>query len=113
AVEAGAFRVHQRGHQESRCAAVTGSGRVATQVAAHRDTLRVPRTDQVRSVRLGKVEPAEEAHLDARARGRIHLPPHHRVEQRGTGVAGRPDGGIATGQVVPAKAAFARAEVLW
>jgi len=107
AVEAGAFRVHQRADQEFRCFALA-----AVQVSAHRHALAIADLDQVSSIVGGEIKAAKETDLHPRASGRIDFAAHHCVENGFPRVAGRPDRGIAARQIMPAKAALAGAEIL-
>ena len=89
-LQPGVLRGTQRPDEEARRTVVA-----AFEVAAHRHAVLVGRGDRVRCVRHGIIEPetAEEAHADARARGREGLPALQRVEDRGAGVLAGPHRG--------------------
>ena len=99
AVEVAAVGVLQCGHEEGRRLAV----RCGAQVAPHRHALGIARLGRHPGLRvgIGEIPPAEEAHGDARAGGRIGFLALQRVPDRLAGVFGRPDPGVTCGGHLP------------
>ena len=107
AVEIGADRVFQSRDNEA------GAPLSSLKRAAHRYAFAITAAHPVAvEVSRRKVPSAEHPHRHPRPGGGVNFLAQHRVEDLGSGIAARPDPGIAAGEVVPAEPALRGAEIL-